>query len=348
MLVYKKNNQQYPNSNIKADFVIGLQHGDEGKGKITHDLCREGGYTHVLRFNGGPNAGHTIYHEGQKLVTHHIPSGVFFGIRSIIGNGCVIDPERLFDEIKELEAAGIDVISNLRIAENAHIIMEEHKNEDGTDEKIGTTRRGCGPAYRSKYDRSGALVRDYRFSGKLSFLTDLVVDLYDELHTGEDTYVLCEGAQGFGIDIDWGDYPFVTSSHCTTAGALLNGIPPQAVNRVWGVAKAYETYVGAKNFQGYGRLLTELQEVGQEFGATTGRRRQTNWIDLDFLAKSCRMNGVTDLVVNKMDIMREVMKGEHWENDFKKEVSTLADACGVARVFFSDNPHTILSKEAAE
>jgi adenylosuccinate synthase len=176
----------------------------------------------------------------------------------------------------------------------------------------------------------------------------LVVDLYDELHTGEDTYVLCEGAQGFGIDVDWGDYPFVTSSHCTTAGALLNGIPPQAVNRVWGVAKAYETYVGAKNFQGYGRLLTELQEVGQEFGATTGRRRQTNWIDLDFLAKSCRMNGVTDLVVNKMDIVREVMKGEHWENDFKREVSTLADACGVARVFFSDNPHTILSKEAAE
>ena len=124
------------------------------------------------------------------------------------------------------------------------------------------------------------------------------------------------------FDIDWGDYPYVTSSHCTTAGALLNGIPPQAINRVWGAAKVYETYVGAKNFQGDDPLLEQLQEAGQEFGATTGRKRQTNWIDLDFLAKSCRMNGVTDLVINKMDVMREVMGDEEWESDFRHRVSS--------------------------
>ena len=329
---------------IKADVVVGLQYGDEGKGKVAHDLCRNGEYTHVLRFNGGPNAGHTIYHEGKKLVTHHIPSGVFFGVRSIIGNGCVVDPKRLLEEIKELEAAGIDVVSYLRIAENAHIITENHKNEDEQDEKIGTTRRGCGPAYRSKYDRSGVLVRDYRFSGKLSFLTDLIVDLYDEFHNKEDVYVLCEGAQGFGIDVDWGDYPFVTSSHCTTAGALLNGIPPQAINRVWGVAKAYETYVGSKNFQGKDPLLEKIQELGQEFGATTGRKRQANWIDLDFLIKSCKINGVTDLVINKMDIANGVM-GEAWESIFRHEINLLAVENNIPRVFFSDNPHTIISQE---
>ena len=336
-----------PTGEITADVVIGLQYGDESKGKITHDLCRDGQYTHVMRFGGGPNAGHTIYHEGQKLVTHHIPSGVFFGIRSIIGNGCVIDPHALLQEIKDLEAAGFDVISNLRIAQNAHIITEEHKDEDGRDEKIGTTRRGCGPAYRDKYGRSGVHAGEYSFVGELAFMKDLVIDLYEEFYNDKNIYVLCEGAQGFGIDVDWGDYPYVTSSHCTTAGALLNGIPPQAINRVWGAAKVYETYVGAKNFQGDDPLLEQLQEVGQEFGATTGRKRQTNWIDLDFLAKSCRMNGVTDLVINKMDVMREVMGDEDWEGDFRYRVSNIAVQCGIPRVYFSDNPYSILSEEAA-
>lgn len=347
MQIYKKSGAPIPIGGIKADIVVGLQYGDEAKGKITHDLCASGDYTHVMRFGGGPNAGHTIYHEGQKLVTHHIPSGVFFGIKSIIGSGCVIDPHALLQEIKELEAAGIDVISSLRIAQNAHIITKEHKNEDSRDEKIGTTRRGCGPAYRSKYDRTGIPVREYSFEDELAFMADLVVDLYEELHNAENTYVLCEGAQGFGIDIDWGDYPYVTSSHCTTAGALLNGIPPQAINRVWGAAKVYETYVGAKNFQGEDPLLEQLQQAGQEFGATTGRKRQTNWIDLDFLAKSCRINGVTDLVINKMDVMREVMNGEAWENDFRHRVSNVAEQCGVPRVYFSDNPYSIISQEAA-
>lgn len=342
IMIYNKNEKPYPNNRLKADFVVGLQYGDEAKGKVSHDLCKSQNYTHVLRFNGGPNAGHTIFHEGKKIITHHVPSGVFFNIMSIIGNGCVIDPYRLSEEIKELQEAGIDVVSNLRIAQNAHIITEDHKNEDGKEDKIGTTRRGCGPAYRDKYNRSGVLARDYRFCGELEFLGDLIIDVYEEFHCKKDVYVLCEGAQGFGIDVDWGDYPFVTSSHCTTAGALLNGIPPQSVNRVWGVAKVYETYVGSKNFQGKAGILKQLQEVGQEFGATTGRKRQTNWIDLDFLAKSCRINGVTDLVINKMDVMRDVMKSIPWEENFKTQINLMAIEIGIERVFFSDNPYTII------
>jgi adenylosuccinate synthase len=137
-------------------------------------------------------------------------------------------------------------------------------------------------------------------------LMDYVVDLYDELHNRPHPVVLCEGAQGFGLDIDWGDYPYVTSSHCTTAGALLNGIPATAVRKVWGVAKAYETYVGSKRFHGEGEIFDKLQEEGQEYGATTGRPRQCNWTNLNLLLKAIKINGVTDLVINKVDVLREL------------------------------------------
>ena len=335
---------------IKADVVVGLQYGDEGKGKVTHDLCRNGDYTHVLRFNGGCNAGHTIYHEGKKFVTHHIPSGVFFGIKSIIGNGCVVDPIRLLDEIEELEAGGIEVRSLLKIATNTHIIQTEHVEEDSSDEKIGTTKRGNGPAYRDKYARTGITLNQALLQGRYTFLRDFAVDLYEEFHNNGDVYVLCEGAQGFGIDIDWGEYPFVTSSHCTTAGVLTNAIPPQSIDRVWGVAKAYETYVGKRDFHGNDPALARIQEVGQEFGATTGRKRQTNWINVDFLGKSCRMNGVTDLVVNKMDVMRQVLMEElgakNWESTFRANICHKAQrSWNVDRVYFSDNPHSISAED---
>ena len=136
-----------------------------------------------------------------------------------------------------------------------------------------------------------------------------LINLYDELHSGLlSPCVLCEGAQGFGLDVDWGDYPFVTSSHCTTAGALLNGIPPQAIRRVYGVTKAYDTYVGAKEFHGKGRTFDLIQQLGNEFGATTGRPRQCNWLDMRMLRKAITVNGVTDLIINKVDILREVGK----------------------------------------
>lgn len=347
---------------MKVDFVIGAQYGDEGKGKITHLLCKERPYTHVLRFNGGCNAGHTIYHEGKKFVTHHLPAGLFFGVKSIIGNGCVLDPDQFRSEIKYLEENGVSTDGLIFIAKNAHVILPEHKGEDEGDTAIGTTKRGNGPAYRNKYNRSGTTVAQYAEENE--WIRPFVIDLYEELHEGHspgmEPYVLCEGAQGFGIDIDWGDYPYVTSSHCTTAGALLNAIPPQATNEVWGGAKCYETYVGAKDFHGEDPILEELQNVGGEFGATTGRKRQVNWLNLDFLIKSVRINGLTHLVVNKIDIMREVGEWrlirngktisfseegneEFAEQEFKDylEQEIRMNCRTVKQILFSESPHEI-------
>ena len=284
-----------------ADIIVGLSFGDEGKGKVTHHLLKNGDYTHCIRFNGGCNAGHTIYHEGVKFITHHIPAGVFFGVRSIIGNGCVVNIDQFNREIQMLHEGGINTDGLIFIANNAHIITDAHLEEDGKDTTIGTTKRGNGPAYRDKYDRQGTLASEALVG------TPYLIDMYRELHeTDEEVIILCEGAQGFGLDIDWGDYPYVTSSHCTTAGALLNGIPPQAVRKVYGITKAYDTYVGAKNFHGEGRVFDLLQSLGKEFGATTGRPRQCNWLNVRDLKKAVDINGVTDVIINKVDILREV------------------------------------------
>jgi len=288
-----------------ADIVIGLSYGDEGKGKVTHHLLREGDYTHCLRFNGGCNAGHTIYHEGQKFVTHHIPAGVFFGVKSIIGSGCVVNLEQFYNEIKMLETAGITTTGLVYISKNAHIITDAHLEEDGRDTSIGTTKRGNGPAYRDKYSRKGLRAGEHPELIKGSYLIDLYREFYEQ---GSPPVILCEGAQGFGLDIDWGEYPYVTSSHCTTAGALLNGIAPRAVRKVYGVTKAYDTYVGARDFHGKGRVFNLIQQTGNEFGATTGRPRQCNWLNIRALQRAMNVNGVTDLIINKVDILRQVEK----------------------------------------
>ena len=287
---------------ILTDIVVDLSYGDCGKGKVTHSLLQKDRYTHVLRYNGGCNAGHTIYHLGNKFVTHHIPAGVFYGIKSIIGAGCVVNTAQLTNEIKQLTDGGVDCTS-IRIAKNAHMITNEHLSEDSSDKKIGTTKRGNGPAYRDKYARTNVRAEDNMFFDFMG----LLVDLYEELHENEEeVYLLCEGAQGFGLDIDWGDYPYVTSSHCTSAGALLNGIPWHSVRYVYGVIKAYETYVGAKDFDSNDPLNEKIRELGQEYGATTGRPRQINWLDIDLVKKAAKINGITHLVINKMDILREL------------------------------------------
>ena len=286
---------------LNVDVIVGIQHGDEGKGKVTHSLLESGNYTHCVRYNGGCNAGHTIYHKGTKFVTHHIPAGVFFGIKSIIGPGCVVDIDKFKEEIKMLNDGGIRTEGLVFIAENAHIITERHRWKDSEEIKIGTTRTGNGPCYSSKYARDG------RPAKSVSELAPYLIDMYEEFYyNSPQAEILCEGAQGFALDIDWGDYPYVTSSHCTTAGALLNGFPPSSIRRVFGVAKAYETYVGSKKFQPKGRVFEAIQKLGNEFGATTGRPRQCNWINLVQMQKACRMNGVTDLIINKVDILEQV------------------------------------------
>lgn len=286
---------------IIADVVVDLAYGDCGKGKVANYLCERGDYTHVIRYNGGQNAGHTIYHNGQKIVTHHIPCGVLHGVRSIIGPGCVVYPDRLLSEIGELEGAGIPTRRFVRIASNAHVITRDHMREDGKDISIGTTKRGNGPAYRDKYGRTGKRAEE------VPALKEFIVDIYDELHNNpEPVRVLFEGAQGFGLDIDWGDYPFVTSSHCTVGSAILNGVPAQAIREIWGVAKIYETYVGAKQFEPNDPIFQKIREIGEEYGATTGRPRQCNWLNWNLLEKAININGVTNLVINKVDVLRKV------------------------------------------
>ena len=330
-----------------TDVVIGLQHGDEAKGKVTHHLCKSGEYTHVLRYNGGCNAGHTIYHEGRKFVTHHIPAGVFYGIKSVIGSGCVVNKEQFFKEIGELEEGGVNTKGLIFIAENTHVITDAHLEEDGKDTKIGTTKRGNGPAYRDKYSRDGLLAKDD------PDLEEYTLNLYEEFHENEQVKILCEGAQGFELDIDWGDYPFVTSSHCTTAGALLNAIPPNWARNVWGVGKIYETYVGAKKFEPEQPVFSRMRDLGEEYGATTGRPRQCNWLDVTRLIRAIKVNGVTHVVLNKMDILRQL---DAWKmllggevinlgnEDQAKLVITRALELGVPhdiKVFFSDKKDAI-------
>jgi len=311
---------------MKADVIVDLQYGDCGKGKVAHHLARTRNYTHVLRYNGGCNAGHTIYHNGKKFITHHVPCGVFFGIKSIIGSGCVVNPQQLLKEIRELEEGGVDTKGLIFVAKNAHVITQDHLDEEDAEKKIGTTKRGNGPAYRDKYARTGIRAKD------CAELEPFLIDLLPELNQPEN-YVLCEGAQGFGLDIDWGDYPFVTSSHCTTAGALLNGIPPKALNEVWGVMKCYETYVGAKKFELNNPIFSKIRTIGKEYGATTGRPRQVSWTDMNLISNAILVNGVTHVVINKMDVLKEV--GTWNVFDQNGQVNILSDQEGFQNYFLN-------------
>ena len=332
---------------MQFDIVVDLQYGDTGKGKITHYLCKTRDYTHVLRYNGGGNAGHTIFHNGKKFVTHQVPAGVFFGIKSIIGPGCVIDPETFLKELNDLEEFGVSTKGLIFISSNTHVVTASHKEEDGKESGIGTTKRGIGPAYKDKYSRVGIRANE------VDSLKPYLIDIYNEWKNNPSAKILGEGAQGFGLDIDFGDYPFVTSSHCTSAGALLSGLPPQSVKEIWGVAKAYETYVGAKKFEPSDKIFEKIRELGGEFGATTGRPRQCNWMNIDLLEKAIRINGVTHIVFNKMDILAKVnswkiIEGEKthsFENveEFKKFLVGKLDGLGIKEkdIYFSSDKERI-------
>ena len=330
-----------------ADIIVDLQAGDTGKGKVAHSLLKSGEYTHVIRYNGGGNAGHTIYHNGNKIVTHFIPCGVLYGKKSIIGPGCAVSPTKLFQEIEELEKSGIDVRDNLLIDKRVHIITDKHFEEDSKDSTIGTTKQGIGPVYKDKYGRVGM-----RAENEPS-LEDFIFDIYD-LHYYDNPYsILFEGAQGFELDIDWGDYPYVTSSHCTVGSAILNGIPPQKVRDVYGVAKAYRTYVGAKTFETPSKIFDDIRELGQEYGATTGRKRQIDWLDMDMLKKAININGVTNLVINKLDILEMVNSFKFYcgaevcefdsSVEFQEMIKTIiySECPSVSKIIFSKSPYDI-------
>lgn len=333
-----------------ADILIGLQAGDEGKGKVAHHLLKSGDYNLVLRYNGGSNAGHTVYHNGQKIVTHQVPMGALFGIPSVIGMGCVVNIPELVKEIRMLKSLGFYTEGMIMVDKRAHVVTDAHIQADSNESKIGTTRQGIGPAYTDKYSRKGTRIGDMDLSSIIDFS---VCDIFDVFHGKVSKKILCEGAQGWQIDIDWGDYPYVTSSHCTVGSVCLNGIPPQNIRKIIGTMKAYETYSGFKThfMDDTDKDLKRLQVAGNEFGATTGRARKTRWLGLDEVIRAIRVNGVTDVIINKVDVLEQVnvfkvfSNGQLYTlsdiNEFKFFVEARAKTFHVNNIIWSSTPNGI-------
>jgi len=332
----------------KVDVLLGLQWGDEGKGKVVDVLTP--GYDVIARFQGGPNAGHTLEFEGQKYVLRSIPSGIFQGGKvNVIGNGVVLAPDLFMQEAKDLEKSGHDLHSRLHISRKAHLIMPTHRLLDAAYEaakgksKVGTTGKGIGPTYTDKVSRTGLRVGDIfdHFEEKYAAhkarheailkslnymdydLTDVervwmegieymkqfqIVDSEHEinnlLRSGKN--ILCEGAQGTMLDVDFGSYPFVTSSNTICAGACTGlGIGPNKIGEVYGIMKAYCTRVGAGPFptELFDETGKKIRDLGHEYGAVTGRERRCGWIDLVALKYAIMVNGVTQLIMMKSDVL---------------------------------------------
>jgi adenylosuccinate synthase len=331
-----------------VDVILGLQWGDEGKGKIVDYFAPR--YDLIARFQGGPNAGHTLYVKDQKVVLHQIPSGIFHeNTINLIGNGVVLDPVTLKRECETVKSFGIDYRKNLYIAQRAHLILPTHRALDKAselskgNEKIGSTLKGIGPAYMDKTGRNGLRVGDLldkNFTTQYIRLRLKHQKLLDGLHFQEDVTemeeeffealeflkqfkivqgeyfineklsqgkkVLAEGAQGSMLDVDFGTFPFVTSSNTISAGVCTGlGVAPQQIREVIGVTKAYCTRVGSGPFptELSDKTGDLLRKAGSEYGATTGRPRRCGWIDLVALRYACMINGVTKLVMTKADVL---------------------------------------------
>ncbi len=336
---------------MAVDVLLGLQWGDEGKGKIVDHLAPE--YQWVCRFQGGPNAGHTLWINGQKTVLHTIPSGIFHEhLVNVIGNGVVIDPVTLMKEVVTLEPAIPDIRKRLKIARKAHLILPTHKLLDMASEaakgegKIGSTLRGIGPCYMDKTGRNGLRIGDIlspdfkqkfdslkeKHLGLLKLYPGIPYELEQEERTwfdaidqlrsfslvnaeylihealSEGDQILAEGAQGMMLDIDFGTYPFVTSSNTISSGVCSGlGVPPTQVRKVIGVTKAYCTRVGSGPFPSelHDEVGEQIRQAGHEFGSTTGRPRRCGWIDIPQLKYATMITGTTHLAITKLDVMND-------------------------------------------
>lgn len=340
---------------MSLDLLLGLQWGDEGKGKIVDAITSD--YDIIARFQGGPNAGHTIEFDGHKHVLHTIPSGIFNqGAINIIGNGVVIDPAIFLNEINGLKKFNIDLNSKLFISKRAHIILPTHKIIDATSEaskgkkKIGSTLKGIGPTYMDKTGRNGIRVGDIiddNWQKKYNSLKEKHLNLISNFNQSVDIdlnkleaeffegikclksfnliesenylnksikegkRILAEGAQGSLLDIDFGTYPFVTSSNTTSAGACSGlGVPPNKIKNIRGIFKAYTTRVGSGPFptELFDSTGEKIREIGHEYGATTGRDRRCGWLDLVALKYTIEINGVTELNIMKSDVLSSIGK----------------------------------------
>ncbi len=335
---------------MSVTVLVGSQWGDEGKGKVVDILSAR--YKIVARYQGGANAGHTIKIGNEQIVLHLIPSGILRpDVTCVIGNGVVVDPNALLNEIEFLESIGIDIRGRLLISHNAHLIMPYHKlidslNEQGKD-KIGTTGKGIGPCYYDKYARKGIRIQDLLNKDELvrkiranldeknillkkvyereTLDVDKIIDEYLEFDERIDPYikdtatflnkaidggqsVLFEGAQGALLDVDFGTYPYVTSSNPTAGGASTGtGVPPTKIGSVFGIVKAYITRVGNGPFptELFNEDGKKLQDVGAEFGATTGRPRRCGWFDAFLTSYSVMINGIKDAAITKLDVLSE-------------------------------------------
>lgn len=332
---------------MKIDVLLGLQWGDEGKGKVVDVLTPR--YDVVARFQGGPNAGHTLEFEGHKYVLRSIPSGIFqHGQINIIGNGVVLDPVLFREEAESLEKSGVNIKGILKISKKAHLIMPTHRLLDAAyeklkgDAKIGTTGKGIGPTYTDKISRNGLRVGDIfdNFAAKYATAKQRHVNLLTALGEGYDVEelekkwmdaieymkgydiidsefvvnrllnegksVLCEGAQGSLLDVDFGSYPFVTSSNTVCAGACSGlGVAPNKIGEVFGIFKAYCTRVGSGPFptELFDETGAKIRAIGHEYGAVTGRERRCGWLDLVALRYTIMLNGVTQLIMMKSDVL---------------------------------------------
>lgn len=282
------------------DVVVDVQYGDSGKGAVTHALSARYPYDFCLRFNGGANAGHTIYHKGEKVITHLVPSGIVNGVTALIGPGTVVHVPSFLKELETLEKAGIPVKDKVYIAHGAHIVTDAHIASEGAETAIGTTRRGIGPCIADKVARKGLRAED------VAELAPYLFDMSSLTTKGQNIWILAEGAQGFGLDIDLGDYPYVTSTNCGPGAVVNNGFCCRDIQRVYGVGKVYETYVGAKSFHGENPVWDEVREAGKEYGATTGRPRQCNQLNLDRLILAVNTYGVNFLNLRKLDVLEAV------------------------------------------
>lgn len=294
-----------------VDIVLGCSFGDEGKGKVVYDLLHKNNYNLCIRFNGSGNAGHTIYKNKQKFVVHQLPVGILLpNVYNLISSDCLIDISRLKTEIDELKLNGIDITGRLFISKACHIITPECIEYDKLNNKIGTTGSGIGPTFSLKMLRTGKRVEE--FIPELTAIGAQVVDMrkfwFSDFVKNYIRNILLEGAQGFELDINWTDnYPFCTSSTCTLGGAINTGIPINKIRHIFGISKAYDTYVGAFQFQPqeFDEQLNKIGDLGHEYGATTGRRRQVNFLNLNKLIESLIINNCNSCIINKLDILAD-------------------------------------------
>lgn len=329
-----------------VDICVGLAWGDEAKGKISAYLCKNYEYDFVCRWAGGNNAGHTIYVNNNKYVTNIIPSGIFYNVMSIIGPDCVVNVESFLKEVKYLHSQGLDT-NLIKISPKAHIISDEHIEEDiqKYSKKLGTTSKGIAPCYRDKYGRIGC---------RVSEVDSLREFLWDENLYGK---ILCEGAQGFWLDINMGNYPYVTSSNTLPYSACSIGFAPRYIRNIYGAAKVYDTRVGED--PDFPDTLLENKELykigclGEEYGSTTGRRRKVNWLNLDKLIQAINISGTNILVLSKVDILKQIQLYKYYHKKTLEESETydtfISSITKIIRNYcpncnhinFSDNPYTI-------